>query len=343
MRGGSNTGMDAAAFARWLGASASLQELTLHGLQWEKIDPGGLRLETCVLDKGLRVLDLSHNGLSDASLRRVTGALTLNPGRIKSLEILLLDLNCISEEGFAAAVGLSRAAEGLRTWGFRHNKLGDGGCQALARARPRPGAWDLRTNGITSRGCWHLEEAVGDMVVARLGCNHLGDEGIAHLAAGLGERLEILDLRQAHFGDEGAGDLARSVENTPHLQQLLVSGNEIGAQGAAELALGWRWLRSLQHVDLSNNPLESAGVARVAEELPYWQQSPLRLSLVGVGCGEGGLLRLRAALQAHPRHDWQWVFDLQNNHIGGASCILDIRHLLDEDAVVDHAGTLDLE
>lgn len=329
-RSGTNTTSDAVAFAQWLCGSIRLKELTLHGMQWEKIDPGGLWLESCVANKSLRVLDLSHNILLDSSVTRLALALMQNPCALEALEVLILDLNAITEKGLLALLTLGRAARGIRTWGLRHNKLRDAGCRIIAEADPKAAAWDLRTNGISAAGCESLALALENMTVARLGCNALNDAGVEHLAQGLGNKLKVLDLRHGRFGDEGGRALGRLLVNATSLQELLLSGNEIGAEGARTLAEGWRWLRSLHHVDLSSNAIGSHGVELMSFQLPFWQQSPFRLSLVNIGCGTTGVMKLRSALETHCRQGWQWVIELQNNGIDSSSHVHDIRRLLEE-------------
>jgi len=334
------TAADALAFDTWIRAAWRLQELTLHGLQWERIDPGGWRLQSCVANKSLRVLHLSHNCLLDPSVVRLADAMLRSPQTTKFLEVLVLDLNYITAKGLAAVLPLGKAANGIHTWGFRHNKLGDAGCGFIAEAKPKLASWDLRTNGLTAQGCFSLATVLDDMVELRLGCNRLGDAGVAHLAEGIGNKLTLLDLRHACCGEDGSQILGRALCSATSLAQLLLSGNEIGALGAESLAEGWRWLRSLQHVDLSSNNLGNDGVSRLAFQLPFWKQSPFRLSLVSVGCGIVGMAKLRAALEAHPRYDWQWTIELQNNTDGGGTDdVHQIKRLLDKFLVLEEPGS----
>lgn len=341
MRSGSITGMDAVAFSRWVCMSTSLREFVLNGLQWEKVDPGGYLLEKAATGKSLRILNLSHNNLSDASIKRLANALMLSASNLRALEALVLDLNCITEAGLEALLPLGHTRCTLCTWSFRHNRLANGGCHAMARTGLQLGSWDLRTNRIGAPGCKSLALALESMVVARLGCNPLGDAGLQHLAQGLGDKLRILDLRHASFGDVGTVDLALALINASSLQELLLAGNEIGAEGALALAENWRWLCSLHHVDLSSNAIGSHGVELLSRELPYWKQSPFRLSLMGVGCGESGAVKLKSALQRHPRQEWQWAIDLQNNDPAIAAHIIDIRRLLEEAMPSEEQDELD--
>jgi len=336
VRSGNNTGMDALAFTKWMGLGMGLKELILSGTQWEKIDPGGVMLGTSIVAKSLRVLDLSNNCLSDRSVQRIASAILASPASLASLEVVGLDINNITEVGFGELMSLGSRARGVRMWSLRHNKVGNAACKMLGASELQPAHWDLRTNGITDVGCSYLFPVLEHMPALRLGGNKLGDIGVQHLAKGLGDKLLLLDLRHAHFGNFGAQCIGRWLMDAPLMEELLLSGNEIGAKGAEALARGWRWLRQLHHTDLSSNPIGSDGVACLAEELPYWKQSPFRLSMVSIGCGDAGILEVVDALTVHSRHNWNWEFELQGNDIS-AWHSMEVRRLLEEVPIVDEA------
>mmetsp|Transcript_33397 Transcript_33397/g.92233 ORF Transcript_33397/g.92233 Transcript_33397/m.92233 type:complete len:655 (-) Transcript_33397:225-2189(-) len=321
---------DMEALSRWLSPGTRLRELSLIAFDLEKLDAGGQHLAQCLANKQLRVLDLSQNSLSDATLTRLASVLAPPDAQAaQSLEVLILDLNCISAAGLSALLPLGRKGSRLREWGLKHNQIGDAGCRAIADAAFGPASLDLRTNGITAAGCEDLSRVFGNMVVARLGCNALGDAGAVHLAMGFGNRLEVLDLRQAQIGDDGIGVFGRLLCCAPSLQELLLQGNKFGASGAQALADGWACLKSLHSVDLSNNLLGSNGVTMIAEELHFWIQAPFRLSLMGVGCEDEGAISMKSALETHDRRGRGWAIELQNNFIGNPNHVLDIRRLLE--------------
>jgi len=323
---GSINHLDTRALALWLTDCYSLKELSFSGVQWEKVDPGGVQLGACVAGKNLRVLDLSHTLLTDLTLQCLVDSIKSTSSVAKSLEVLNLELNCITEVGLQELLSVAR---NVREWGLKHNKLGDGGCLALKLGGARPqGSWDLRNNNISSKGCGYLLPVFEEMTVARLGCNPLGDEGVSQLAYGLGQHLRILDLRQAQIGDAGAEQLGLQLRNASSLVELLLSGNTIEGRGALALASGWAWIADLKHVDLNHNALGSSGVERIVSELPYWHQTNFRLSLRGVECGDAGVIKIKAALQANPRHDRQWIIELQQNPILCVASLSEIRSLL---------------
>mmetsp|Transcript_46169 Transcript_46169/g.108083 ORF Transcript_46169/g.108083 Transcript_46169/m.108083 type:complete len:560 (+) Transcript_46169:220-1899(+) len=333
------SGLDLVAFAKWLASADKLAELNINGAGWEKVDPGAKYLAQSLPLQRLRVLDLSHNGLTDKSVTSLAAVVTGQACSAR-LEVLTLELNCVTEVGFAAVLELGKGRNSqIRSWGFRHNQLGDASCKILAKvldpeAAGAPGrlnVWDLRTNRIGFDGCKALVPVIGYMEVARLGCNPLGDAGGEHLANGLGEHLRVLDLRQAEIGEAATLALGRKLREATALQELLLSGNNIGPSGAQALAEGWAWIRSLRHVDLSGNAnIGREGIDLMADELPFWQQAPFRLSLASISCEDEGAKRLASALRKNPRKGRGWTIELQNNPIG-SWMKLEIARLLDED------------
>lgn len=344
------TAFDVVTCAKWLSGGVCMKELTLSSMQWEKVDPGGQQLAKSLGSMCLRVLDISDNALTDETLKAVTETLLSVSGyaaEIKSdvfeeprsmpLKTFVANGNSITEEGLASALALGSREGGVTEWGFRHNQLGDAGCETIRNAlynkwtgiHVTGTSWDLRTNKITAKGCEALVPVFEHMVVARLGCNPLGDTGVARLATRISTSLTILDLRQARFGDAGAQAIGNSLMNATSLQEILLSGNNIGPAGARKLADGWAWVASLYYVDLAGNPLGSEGVERIAEEMPCWCQSPFRLSLAGTDCGDEGAIGLKRALDKHPRRGQDWTFELACNGIGSHH-IADIRSALDE-------------
>ncbi|CAL1151772.1 unnamed protein product [Cladocopium goreaui] len=326
------SGLDVVAFSKWLNGS-SMRELTMTGADWERLDPGASYLASSLQIRNLRLLDLSHNGLTDLSAQNLANALARSGA---ALEVLTLELNFISQQGFESLLCLG--AGSVHSWGFRHNQLGDESCRILAKSldpeisklgKRRLETWDLRTNSIGAEGCKFLAQLIGHMVVARLGCNPLGDYGGEQLANGLGPKLRILDLRQAQLGEAATLALGRKLREASQLEELLLSGNEIGPSGVQALAEGWAWISTLRFVDLSGNGhIGNEGVDLIADELPFWQQAPFRLSLASINCEEKSTRRLAQALRKNPRHHRQWRIELQNNPLP-THAVLEITRLLE--------------
>jgi len=321
--------MDVSPLTAWLSSCSSLRELSLRGLRLDRSDPDGARTCFSVASNKsvLKILDLSHNYLTDRFVIRLAETLLASP---HDLKILQLAGNCISHDGFGALLPLHAGGSGVSEWGLRHNKIGDDGCRVLARQQLGLSDWDLWTNGITANGCQALLQAGAfeNMTALRLGCNPLTDEGLAFLAQGLTSNLQVLDLRQTQLSDVGCLALAEVIPGLSQLRSCLLAGNSIGAAGCAALARSVGCIESLMHLDLSNNSVGSDGVKAIAYELPFWRQVTLRLSLVGVGCDEVAAQALRSAIQDHPRSGRSWTMDLQHNGLP-LKYIVEMRHLLE--------------
>jgi Ran GTPase-activating protein (RanGAP) involved in mRNA processing and transport len=284
------------------------------------------------MNKNLQILDLSNNDLNDTSVENLGKVLADH-----DLQIFNLCNNRVTAKGFASVLPFANhtiankvKGRGVEEWDFRHNRLGDEGCKLIAESLPYVdsyarvpskstkevyASWDLRTNGITEFGCKSLAPLVGSMVVARLGCNSIGDVGMIYLSARFGASLVTLDLRQAKIGDDGAVAMADRLINCTCLRELLLSGNQIGAHGVRRLADGWAWIAELRLVELSSNPLGPEGVTNLAEELGCWQQSPFRLLLASVDCDNDGANDLKRSLLKQNKRGLGWTIDLACNDI----------------------------
>eukprot|EP00930_Biecheleria_cincta_P003375 TRINITY_DN104308_c0_g1_i1.p1 TRINITY_DN104308_c0_g1~~TRINITY_DN104308_c0_g1_i1.p1 ORF type:complete len:720 (-),score=86.47 TRINITY_DN104308_c0_g1_i1:129-2288(-) len=337
----SSTALDVVTFVKWLRNASKLQVLSLTCLEWEKMDPGCSNLASNITMLRLRILDLSSNLLGDGSVKKLANALLDNTSSLQNLEIVDFSFNYITEAGLEAVLPLGRVpGSRVREWGFRHNKVGNGACKLLAEAfdptflrakGPRLECWDLRTNGISAAGCQFLTTVLDQMVTARLGCNPLSDAGGENLSCGLGDKLRILDLSQGKLGDAAAIAMGSKFENCTSLEQLLLSGNDIGSMGANALADGWANVTSLRYVDLANNAsIGSMGVALIADQMPIWKQAPFRLSLAGVECEEDGAKKLISVLSRNPRGDRNWVIELHNNPDIGNGSVVQINRLLEK-------------
>jgi Ran GTPase-activating protein (RanGAP) involved in mRNA processing and transport len=234
------TALDVLTCTKWLSTCEGMQELILSNMQWQKIDPAAQHLGKCLAGKSLRVLDLSNNYLADDSMQSLAEALDAASSGQRSLEVVNLNLNCVTDMGLAAILPLGSRAGGVTKWGFRHNKLGNAGCERISQAlytthvgcHVSGTSWDLRTNKIGASGAKALLLVFQHMSIARLGCNPLGDAGAEWLSRGMGKDLVVLDLGQASIGDEGAAKISRKLMECSVLEELLLGGNEIGAGGA---------------------------------------------------------------------------------------------------------------
>ncbi|CAE7244894.1 serC, partial [Symbiodinium necroappetens] len=100
------SGLDVVSFSKWLACAAGLLEVNIHAAGWEKLDPGAGYLSKSLPIQHLQILDLSHNGLTDLGAQNLAAALTKK--RPVRLEVLTLELNCITEAGFDSLLSLGK-------------------------------------------------------------------------------------------------------------------------------------------------------------------------------------------------------------------------------------------
>lgn len=120
------------------------------------------------------------------------------------------------------------------------------------------------------------------------GCENLGDEGVAALAAALPRlpQLQRLTLvfRSTKFGDRGMAALARTLPGSTRVEELCIDccgcDKRLGAQGLAALGAALPGLIQLRklHLNLRWTYVRAAGVAALARGLPSTLQE-LRLAL----------------------------------------------------------------
>jgi len=125
-------------------------------------------------------------------------------------------------------------------------------------------------------------------------------------------RLQVLDLRENHIGDEGAEKLAAVIWHCSDLRKLDVSGNEIGDNGASLLCQAIPKSSRLQILDLAQNGIGDRGARFVAEALPCCD----RLQSLLLSRNEIGDVGARLIASALPHCAGLQVLDFSENEIG---------------------------
>ncbi|XP_023065759.2 protein NLRC5 isoform X4 [Piliocolobus tephrosceles] len=140
--------------------------------------------------------------------------------------------------------------------------------------------------------------SLSELKTFRLTSSCVSNEGLAHLASGLGHchHLEELDLSNNQFDEEGTKELMRALEgkwmlkrldlghlllnssaltllthglsHMTRLQSLRLNRNSIGDVGCCHLSEALRAATSLEELDLSHNQIGDAGVQHLATILP---------------------------------------------------------------------------
>jgi uncharacterized protein (TIGR02996 family) len=249
---------------RWLRARELAESPYLDNLQWLRLqsrDTGMddlLPLLVAPALAGLTRLDLSATPLGSAGLRELLAACPLS--RLRSLDLDGCGLADDAELG-----ELSRLGE-LAFLNLGRNRLGEQALAGLARADlPRLAELNLHDCAIPPAGLSALVPAsfLSRLRVLVLRKNRVDVNGLRPLArgAGLGE-LRALQLDDNPLGPAGAAAL--SALDLPRLEQLSLSGCQLGPDGAAHLAR-WPGLARVGSLDLGGNALGGDGLRALLE------------------------------------------------------------------------------
>ena len=191
-----------------------------------------------------RKLDLSARGLGDTGVAAVAGALA--GAYLPNLREVVLTSNKLGDAGtvmLAKAIASGNLSR-LRTLLLGDNRIGPHGVRSLAAATRHDGgeggesSTDADEDGpaIIVLSCRHPLNALATL---NLEGNHLGDQGLALLAAPLAEgtlpSLEVLVLNRNDITDLSPLTVALARGESPHLRRLLLQRNPIAEASLREL------------------------------------------------------------------------------------------------------------
>ncbi|CAG5121351.1 unnamed protein product [Candidula unifasciata] len=188
----------------------------------------------------LKELKLNNNGLG------ITGG--------KMLAECLLECH---KSSVAAGQPLS-----LRVFISGRNRLENDGATALSAAFKAIGTLEflaMPQNGINHPGISALAEAIAvnkNLKHLNLNDNTFTAKGAEAIARALPklEKLEVINFGDCLIRTEGAKAIAKAIKNNhPHLQELILSGNEITKEGAINIVESLENKKNLRKLDLNAN------------------------------------------------------------------------------------------
>lgn len=271
----------------------------------------------------LRRLEMRHMTLGTEALSNLLRAPIAG-----HLEGLSLDLARIGPEGVAMLA--DEPDLHWRSLGLAGCGVGSDGMDALAGSGwvPELVALDLGANDLDDLETL-LSIAFVRLSRLDLGSNPLGSTGARSLA-GSPRLASLRDLRLANVGLSDGGARALATGHFPMLHSLEMAGNDMGPGGAGSL-LGAPWVGSLRHLDLSENQIDDAVAAAIANGPPL-----VTLQLRGDQIGDEGAIALAASVGLASLQ----LLDLTDNPIGerGARALLDSPHLRDDRLALSISG-----
>ena len=118
-------------------------------------------------------------------------------------------------------------------------------------------------NALSDNLCTHLEEL-------NISGNHIGDDEGCILARSLCQCLLKLDISHNSIRVDGANAIADALKHCTHLEELNISGNHIGDDGACVLARSFcHYAQCLLKLDISYNDITSDSANSIADALQH--------------------------------------------------------------------------
>ena len=223
----------------------------------------------------LKELDLKNNSISHLGMVAFNEILKNS----SLLPALKMSMNLIGPLGAATLSEGLEFCRHLKLLELCGNNIGPDGAQAIVKGLKcciQLCGLDLSDNGINSEGAIFLFDALKNHPNLELLClenNNFGCDGVRALVRWLIHTQEvsqsIVDLRIGHnnIGSEGAYDLAEGLMHAKTLQKLDIRSNSLGPEGSLELAKGLKFCTNLKIVWLDDNGIDHAGALALAESL----------------------------------------------------------------------------
>ena len=251
----------------------------------------------------VRVLDISFNNMS------YHGALAIS--RCLKYFTCLEELSCINSPQGAIAIAsalsdssskdihLTKTPFNLLKLDISYNNIGCEGCKAISGALIH---------------CIHLEEL-------NISGNHIGEDGACVLASDFCHYAQCLlkfDISCNSIRSDGANAIADALKHCTHLEELNISGNFIGDDGACVLARSFcHYAQCLLRLNISYNSIRRDGVIAIADALKHCAHLE-ELNISGNRIGDGGVCILaRSICQCLLK------FDIRFNNLYNVKAIYD--------------------
>ena len=272
---GSKNNIHGSGLAKLAMGLAKTNKLEHLYLRENKIAAEGMdALAESVKTSHLKELDLENNCISHH------GMIALNEGikKLSSIKRLNISMNLLGSVG-TATLGEGLGFCGHLTWlVLSGNNIGPSGIQNLVKGLKCCTdllVLDLTDNDIISEGATALADILNNfpkLQVLSLNKNNIGLEGIKALVGWLkvgnaSKSLIELQLGHNNIGSDGACELAEGLRYVKTIQNLNVESNNLGPLGSLELAKGLKFCTNMKNLWLDNNGIDHAGTLALAESL----------------------------------------------------------------------------
>ena len=250
---------------------------TLHTLYLQSCNnsPDGIKCVANILSRftSLQSVSLIDMNICDEGVRLFSDSL-----QWRCISVLILSHNKIGDDGARAIARALRGCEVLSVLDLSGNGIQDAGTKALSQALKsccKLQRLSLASNCMGPSGALAvagvLKHVYKSLDTLDLSCNRLGDVGAVCLAGGLKHCscLKQLHLNSNFVADYGAMALARCLQTCNQLTTLNLSDNEIGDSGALCLGNYLKNCSCLHTLRLNNNLISGCGAVGVVEGVKY--------------------------------------------------------------------------
>ena len=203
------------------------------------------------LSGNIHKLNISNNSISSSGANSIADALN----HCTHLEELNISGNCVGNDGTCAlAISLCNFQQSLHKLDISNNNIGSTGANPISDVL---------------KHCNHLREL-------NISYNHIGGAGLSVLASTFRHYagcLYKLDVSSNNIRIDGAKAIANVLKRCTHLEELGVSHNSIGDEGACIIAssLGNR-AQSLHKLCMSDNDIRTKGCKAIAKALKRYKK-----------------------------------------------------------------------
>ena len=282
---GQNIGLNGAmALSSALKTNRSLRVLNLS---YNLIPPRGAVALVRSIPGSVQILDLRDNGVGNDGAQAIGELLTVSP-HCTTLTTVMLRNNGIGATGamhLATALSIhdqvghpSSGASRLQKLDLSRNLIGNHGAQAVAAMLKTNDCLEwlsIWNNGIDGEGMGFVADALRvntSLKVLVAGGNYVSDDGAAALADALmNNQLQQHHhhrRRRRHYQDHHyQHQQDQEADHCSSLEVLNLGSSQVGTAGALSLARMLRSNKTLQCLDLFQNPIGNAGAHGLYEAL----------------------------------------------------------------------------
>ena len=267
----------------------------------------------------VRVLDISSNSIS------CYGAIALSSCLKYFLHLEELDISSNNIEAQGAIAIASSLPGHLHKLNISNNSISSSGAKAIADALKHCihlEELDISSNNIGAEGTIAIASSLsGNLHKLNISSNNIGRHcanPIANAILHLAKSLLKLDISYNNIGCEGCKAISGTLSHCTHLEELNISGNHIGGDGACFLARSLcNFAQYLHKLDISTNSIGSDGANAIAYALKHCTHLE-ELAVSHNTLGNEGACILASTFNRYAQTLSK--VNLSNNHIGNEGC-----------------------